>query len=1080
MDKKVLELIKSAKNLEAFSELEYINYTERNRDCLHVNGQAIIKDILTNKSKFKAIYDKLLDSESFNPKKDYFPKDSYFVKTDVYYTIEDVINEIINENNLIKFLTGAKSLGKTLSQNVVLKEYDPKLEANKIFWVRCDCEKLVETLKKNGYRHLGQLDDFEAYLNIQFLQIFSMYYRYTDIDENLYYFYKRDFFREAFEMIKNSKVSYLVSKDFATQKSYEKRTVEAVIDEYNKEIWHFKKIRRNNKFHYGREIILTGGWASFEKWNAISSEIQLLLKNKGYRFLKIIDGLDNYKKYNKNGEYSETYNRVLNSLSSFCDSYINSDRTEYESIVVTLRRNTYCDFIPVFKEVKRMDTIPHINMRKDSVSEKKKILDKRKDVLKKIDINNEFYRMYELICDNFNNNEFVWNFLDADKHVGYYIKNTINLLSALAFFKDKYKLDDDEKFIRFMNEYQPANFLLNGRFGLDSYIEENDYSIDEGKMLFNIFYYDFGCCHSKKWHGLCATRILQHLIIQGNLQKETLIKEIIEIFDYEKSEVIKQISKLLDFSLVRLNEYAIDGDEKDNPYISITAKGISGLFLVYSNADILYHCALNSYLPKQLIEKSFISAHDNKKEGRNFAINCLKSVITFINFLKIIDIGERQKIKDKVANQEKYTIPLHYDNIINQLYARLSFLLPSLKENLHAFKQFMAEFKTLGPEMNCYNKIIKNTQEDCNVYIDMAILALEEGKYKEAASNFSKAKYDILSILAQFEDEGIMHVISYMVETDSFFTDITKNLSEKEKKLCKDIYIKSLNIIKLLHVTHQEENQISHYTTEKVAETLLLETRSNFRLYSVIHGNDREEGIKMLKYLDIKDPEKIFANENYRAFIGCFTYYNKIHNQFRLYGKKDGKEVTGVSIMLKNDFFSKAIKKSTESYDINSPDKLPLYRCIYISDKNRIVSISYRDEKTFDNDDECQAYKSYIDAILSKIKAEMADLKTIIRESELESNLLCKLLLNLRYLVKSAKYQEEQECRIMCIENLTSKKIHTDSTEEGIKLYVRYFNMQNYANEICIALNNYQGFRDNLINRSLSQIQVSHYEHFQV
>jgi hypothetical protein len=286
-----------------------------------------------------------------------------------------------------------------------------------------------------------------------------------------------------------------------------------------------------------------------------------------------------------------------------------------------------------------------------------------------------------------------------------------------------------------------------------------------------------------------------------------------------------------------------------------------------------------------------------------------------------------------------------------------------------------------------------------------------------------------------------------------------------------------------LHVDLPQENRISHYTKEKITDELILNSHSSFRLYSVIYGNDDNESIKMLKYLGIGNSKDYFQQEKYRAFIGCFTFDNNILNQFRLYGKKDAKEATGVSIMMHNNFFSNDIRSSTEVLDLDNSmnsNKLPLFRCVYISEtNNRIISIAQRKSSSFDSEEEYNEYKLNIDSIFIQVKKEMEQLKTDIEYSGLDKDVICKLLLNLRYLVKSTAYEEEQECRIMRIEKLNNQKVvHRENKEDGEKFFVRYLNMQNFINEVCFASNeNVQSFIDSLQNRELSNIKVQKYIH---
>ena len=232
----------------------------------------------------------------------------------------------------------------------------------------------------------------------------------------------------------------------------------------------------------------------------------------------------------------------------------------------------------------------------------------------------------------------------------------------------------------------------------------------------------------------------------------------------------------------------------------------------------------------------------------------------------------------------------------------------------------------------------------------------------------------------------------------------------------------------------------------------------------------------MLDYLGFKNPEKYFEMEKYRAFIGCFTFNNNILNQFRLYGKENGKEVSGASIMVKNSFFSDNLCAPFKN-DRSNTNKLSLFRCVYISD-NRIVSIAKRKNSSFFSFKENEEYESYIDSILQQVKIEMENLKIEIQYSGLEDEIICGLLINLRYLFKSTEYEEEQECRILRIEKLEESNKNIISVRDGgkRKSYVDYINMGRNTDEICLSLDdNYMSFIDELKNRGLEHIKVTKY-----
>jgi len=353
-----------------------------------------------------------------------------------------------------------------------------------------------------------------------------------------------------------------------------------------------------------------------------------------------------------------------------------------------------------------------------------------------------------------------------------------------------------------------------------------------------------------------------------------------------------------------------------------------------------------------------------------------------------------------------------------------------------------------------------------------------QGDFNKAATDFINAKADILKTL-ELGEYGKKIVFKMLDEYD-FFKDAIKTLSDTEmnekKEQYKDIYISSLEIISLLQVKDLNEHEmpVSYYTKKNVSENLLFRD-SYFRLNSINTSNDPKEGKTLLNYLfdkllsqedkEIKFPPQI--EEEFGAFAACFILNNDSLNQFRLYGKTDEKEGTGISISLNEDFFSKrisnCIKMEPETRNKNEDDTkflLPLFRCIYIDPKTeKVVSLGQKEECVFYREGktkkEYEAYKGAIEYKQSKISEELEKLKNNIKDLKLDQNVVYKLLLNLRYLVKHAAFKEEQECRIVKIKKHTDE-IEKEPNEREIKpdennrLYVNYLklNTENVA-KIC-------------------------------
>ena len=302
---------------------------------------------------------------------------------------------------------------------------------------------------------------------------------------------------------------------------------------------------------------------------------------------------------------------------------------------------------------------------------------------------------------------------------------------------------------------------------------------------------------------------------------------------------------------------------------------------------------------------------------------------------------------------------------------------------------------------------------------------------------------------------------------------------------------------KSLQIIPDFESKVAHYSRASTAFSLFGDEKndkepSNFRLSTIRGVNDPTEGLVLNDYWDQQGiPETIHTNDT-ATFISCFTFNHDSLNQFRLYGKENGREATGVSLVFKEEFFSdqsdtlefiaapsidppsKLGKDSSNETEKSESNKLigksTLYRCIYLDPETGYWTLAQRDKSTFYRQYKGEAkekwekyYESipkkdeivekYLFAEDNKNKSVLSILKSISKELE-ESNApeeshtysieekqkileaIRFILLPLQYLVKHIAFQEEQECRIMYTTHLHDEKIHHDwKTQE---MYVEY------------------------------------------
>lgn len=341
--------------------------------------------------------------------------------------------------------------------------------------------------------------------------------------------------------------------------------------------------------------------------------------------------------------------------------------------------------------------------------------------------------------------------------------------------------------------------------------------------------------------------------------------------------------------------------------------------------------------------------------------------------------------------------------------------------------------------------------------------------YQEIGYCLIKGHVEIVGLIINMDlleiDNDFSHLVfKAMLNGDKHFKNTVGKSSGSKLEAYKDIYVKSLQIVAMLHVDLKKyEGSVAHYTRRGIAE-LMIVTQSPFRLSAVTTANDPSEGKTLLDYLGIKEDD----TSNYQAFAGSFIFNPDCLNQFRLYGKEDGREATGVSITVGDGFFSEVagINKGLQMSDTidkkeekKEQAKESLYRCIYIDPvTNRVVSVGHKEDYVFYREDAyieekvIGSYKKYIAQVqkdvtvaLASLKEDIGKLKKSLRtkkDRERAEKILSGLLIHLRYLVKHVAFREEQECRIIKVEKIgkSNKNIKIDAG--GSRMYCETIKMR--------------------------------------
>ncbi|WP_227429121.1 tetratricopeptide repeat protein [Psychrobacter sp. I-STPA6b] len=239
-------------------------------------------------------------------------------------------------------------------------------------------------------------------------------------------------------------------------------------------------------------------------------------------------------------------------------------------------------------------------------------------------------------------------------------------------------------------------------------------------------------------------------------------------------------------------------------------------------------------------------------------------------------------------------------------------ILPEDSDEIHAKVQFniglaFKELERSQDAVETWQNILPEDSSEAYTRAQFSIAQYYLGKeqYKEAIKHYTESKS-----FYRYESECFIKICNLLI-TDN---------SREVGKLYQKLFNLVLDIIYILKVdfnyrgsqssdSQPAERKLAHYTSPATADILLnqkgKEKASPFRLNTINNVNDPSEGQLLLDYLK-HDKQNRYINPDFdadfHAFVSCFTFNHDSLNQFRLYGKKDNLEASGVSLVFNKNF----------------------------------------------------------------------------------------------------------------------------------------------------------------------------------
>ena len=570
---------------------------------------------------------------------------------------------------------------------------------------------------------------------------------------------------------------------------------------------------------------------------------------------------------------------------------------------------------------------------------------------------------------------------------------------------------------------------------------------------------------------------------------------------FNVGKIIEEIEKEINLGNF---EYVI---EKCNEYLNLK----SDLAFLYNYRGL---CKNNLGLYEEAIKDFDISIELNKKSKNSpTTINKDLADAYYYKGLAKNNLREYKEAIDNFNEALKYNytywLVIHYNIGISKI---------NLGEYEESIKNFdIITYQNIYKEY--YNRIIRKEIYDSelyNIYISMhcskvfAELLLKEKVYDSINMFLELSKcfnpnnnhiFNIVSLLfGNYKYDLIEKIFNYLVEenyNDLWENDITFNLLKNktiDKEILKNIkknllyqylLLQSLSFNnKTLKREFTYNIEIAHYTSLNTLLKLIKED-NKIRITNISNANDPKEG-KILENILNKNKLdiKIKNDENLITLQTSFSRNKDALTMFRLYGKNENKEATGICLVIDKKYFNdnylspvielnldnqkQEEKKGNENYK-KAKEIIQkrlgiknLYWVIYYNEeKNQLVfnptkskySSVIIDLNTINkNKKNINKIEDLINCIFHNIINSAKEIDKI-ENKNLKDEIFSNLFENIRYIIKHEAFFEEQELRMLITTDYKNENINIE--EDKKRLYLNYnklFNEnENFIKEIILG-----------------------------
>lgn len=492
--------------------------------------------------------------------------------------------------------------------------------------------------------------------------------------------------------------------------------------------------------------------------------------------------------------------------------------------------------------------------------------------------------------------------------------------------------------------------------------------------------------------------------------------------------------------------------------------------------------AIKNYDISIKLSPNDIVAHYNRGTTKGFSGLYKKSIEDFDKVIELINNGIYLPI-----GIEPHINKLELDAYSNRGFS--NFLLGNYTDAIKDFSKVIELNPSLARAY--YNR---GLNKDCLELYDDALIDFKQ--YIELIKNHKSI--EIINIIGSFyydiKISDIEYIFNQLIKKEDYNNlwerDIIFNLLKqkiKNENILNDIKEILLYQYLLLHslsfnniTPNDNQNiEISHYTSFEILKKLI-EENNKIRITNISNANDPKEG-KILENILNKNKLdiKIKNDENLITLQTSLSRNKDALTMFRLYGKNENKEATGICLVINEKYFknkyslplfqiNNTLLDNKNSNNENEKEKQNyniernLYWVIYYNEeKNQLVfnptkskySSVIIDLNTINkNKKNINKIEDLINCIFHNIINSAKEIDKI-ENKNLKDEIFSNLFENIRYIIKHEAFFEEQELRMLITTNYKNENINIE--EDKKRLYINYnelFNEnENFIKEIILG-----------------------------